>query len=865
MSGSGDDGLGAFLPHEKPTISNPEQMEAPRDRSSSSSDVEEIFPADSVSNIAPTAVDEEDDSIKSRIAKFGVLPAGHNPRVSCLVLSCKWAGMHKARLVDHWKKAHSNMPELVRLLAELGTKSHNTTGKTKVKTSHASKTSQGSTPGVPLFSSTTTTTTTSSPGQELVRSSETKRARRGIDDQLGAGVCEALTRAKARLQIRIGAPFCLHEWPAVDDFVDEVVRIGRQYPQCFVSKSSAQYSFKRTKVRSEFLDLLSKLFKATEMTLALAQQLYAEYEKPHLTFECLDFGMTLCIDGRSNINHDPMLFSALETAQGFLWQCGTNSGSEKKSAEYMASVIFHFANGTYSDHFARFSPHIFASMQDNTASVVKAGRLVEAEGYVVWLNCTLHMVALISTNIFKRVPYAATLLSQLETLTSFIRNRPRVSTMLKTIIADTESAKSDAQRTKARVLLRIIPTRMLTARACFQRAVLLEEHLSKLFSKTGKLKHYYSELDADGRREFDVAAAIARDNDFFHGAQFMVEVLTPVLQMLRFLDRQSSKSRDVYKLMRFASESVATVLGQAQFESEPSVRDKQIILEVVADMWDRHQCPGHSASWFLNPRERETLVRIALSPDDDDQDEYHRAREDTMHVIETIIRRMGKYEAKLDVDRSIEQASIQLLQYVMDPQSGGFMISAIEALSPERWWAAQGNRILCRVARITQVWPAGTGNLERSMKINALVHSKTRNSLTLENADILVRGYVAQVAVDLDPIWNDEKIADFWSRFAHLSEKEEADLGRWQTLLAKHTRTVVTTIMSGEARLDDQTAMPPTASTDASESDEENPPGELELLGDDEEEEEAEEEPRRSKRSPGLSEKFRRAVANLKD
>jgi len=63
--------------------------------------VEEVFPTDSVSNVAPT-VNEEDDSIKSRIAKFGVLPAGHNPRVPCLVLSCKWTGMHKPRLVDHW-------------------------------------------------------------------------------------------------------------------------------------------------------------------------------------------------------------------------------------------------------------------------------------------------------------------------------------------------------------------------------------------------------------------------------------------------------------------------------------------------------------------------------------------------------------------------------------------------------------------------------------------------------------------------------------------------------------------------------------------------------------------------------------------
>ena len=83
--------------------------------------------------------------------------------------------------------------------------------------------------------------------------------------------------------------------------------------------------------------------------------------------------------------------------------------------------------------------------------------------------------------------------------------------------------------------------------------------------------------------------------------------------------------------------------------------------------------------------------------------------------------------------------------------------------------------------------------------------------------------------------------------------------------MTTHNRTVVTTILSGEARLEGQSAMPPSTCTDASESDDENPLVMFELQEDDEEEVEAKEKPRRSKRSPGLSEKFRRAVANLKD
>jgi len=587
-----------------------------------------------------------------------------------------------------------------------------------------------------------------------------------------------------------------------------------------------------------------------------------------------------------------MIFVALETARGFLWRCGFNSGSDKKSAVYMSELIEWYANETALS--GAFVPHIFASMQDNTASVVKAGRLVEKNCHVVWLNCTLHMVALISTNIFNRVPYAAALLAQLETLTSYVRIRPRVSNMLKTLVAETESAKRhanpDAKCTKATTLLRVIPTRMLTARACFLRVVVFEESLRKLFSKNGKLKdYYYEDLDVAGRTEFDAIAAIAKDDDFYHGAQFMVEVLTPVLQMLRFLDRQSSLSRDTYKLMRFASDSVAVVLGRKKFQTVPSVKNKMIILDVVADVWARHQCPGHLASWFLNPRERETIVRIALSHDDeqgeyirakageretivrialshdDDQDEYIRAKADTLHVIETIIRRMGRFDSKLDVERAIDQADVQLLQYVMDPKSGGFSLQAIEALSPEAWWAAQGNKILCRVARITQVWPAGTGNLERSMKINALVHNKHRGGLSLDNADTLVRGYVAQVAVGLKPLWDDEKIAKFWDTFSNLSEDEEADVDRWHALLGRYNRTVAATIVTGEARPEQKSAMPSAEAYVSDDEKEESLPIHEEAVEAEDELEVAQEEPRRSKRSPGLSRRFREMVAALKE
>jgi len=148
------------------------------------------------------------------------------------------------------------------------------------------------------------------------------------------------------------------------------------------------------------------------------------------------------------------------------------------------------------------------------------------------------------------------------------------------------------------------------------------------------------------------------------------------------------------------------------------------------------------------------------------------------------------------------------------------------------------------------------------MKINALVHCKSRSSLTLENADILVRGFVANAASTSTAGWPDEKVDAFWTNFGQLSDDDERDVERWHSQVAAHEGIVKATVKAGDGN--ESMVVLPARAADESESRDLESDGEEAYeyaVVDENVEDEA---PRRSVRSRGLSDKFRAALALLK-
>jgi hypothetical protein len=69
-----------------------------------------------------------------------------------------------------------------------------------------------------------------------------------------------------------------------------------------------------------------------EITMNLATASYEEYQAPFIE-SSKRYGATILLDGRANVNGDPMLFVGFETDIGFLWNSGINADIHRVFSE----------------------------------------------------------------------------------------------------------------------------------------------------------------------------------------------------------------------------------------------------------------------------------------------------------------------------------------------------------------------------------------------------------------------------------------------------------------------------------------------------------------------------------------------------
>jgi len=97
------------------------------------------------------------------------------------------------------------------------------------------------------------------------------------------------------------------------------------------------------------------------------------------------------------------------------------------------------------------------------------------------------------------------------------------------------------------------------------------------------------------------------------------------------------------------------------------------------------------------------------------------------------------------------------------------------------------------------------------------IESKSRSSLTLDLADIRVRGFVAHAAADAADGWSGEKIEGFRTNFSKLFyDDDERDVDRWQSQVSAHEGIVKATIKAGEGN--ESMVVPPARSADTDDS-----------------------------------------------
>jgi hypothetical protein len=275
---------------------------------------------------------------------------------------------------------------------------------------------------------------------------------------------------------------------------------------------------------------------------------------------------------------------------------------------------------------------------------------------------------------------------------------------------------------------------------------------------------------------------------------------------------------------------------------------------------------------MMNPETRNTILQMKFSDDEADQEEYSFLYEQLCETAESVVRLLLYWDSRAvhgeEFQSLYNQFKLQYAQYLFEPGRLSLELAYIGHLSPERWWMAQRRCVLSRVGRIMCTWPASSTNIERLMKVNALVHCTERASLMLTNADRLVRGYVAMMHERESPSWTREEYVKWFADMEHLDDVEEEACDHWAEQLAACEQAV----KSGLQQANATGSFAVVELKLPSPEDEDNEPHEPEM------EEQVNDEPapadrlveewtpalRRSARSQALSSKFRAVVAHLK-
>jgi len=388
---------------------------------------------------------------------------------------------------------------------------------------------------------------------------------------------------------------------AFQDFVDEILLIGRNTP---------------SNLRAS--DLLQDRKSFTATTDALCEHFVAQMHEGILP-TAQQYGATLSQDGRSNIRHDPLIATIVETAAGFVPLGTVNAGSEKKDIAFVVELIKRYCDST--DVGANFAPHIIAVVLDGAPVNISALKLVEEELSLVPVRCQSHAVALLIKHVINDV-FSETI-AEAEAMIKFVRRTGRVHALFRSLTG--------------LVLFRCIPIRFATHTIACNRLIRTKNKGLALFGNEEYSKWLQS-ANPSKREEADQFLTSWKDDRLWYRLEFLVAVTLPLVNALRLMDTSKVRAKHVFKIWEKLGVHLAGVLKDSKWSSINKSEKKEIFELYLAAM-DNACYPIVYAAYALDPTNLAEVRQLAASRDDEDAVAWETILEHTKHVLATVIRR----------------------------------------------------------------------------------------------------------------------------------------------------------------------------------------------------------------------------------
>lgn len=549
-----------------------------------------------------------------------------------------------------------------------------------------------------------------------------------------------------RFLVAEGLPLSMTESPSLRSLTDTILKLGR--------------AGEGIKLRFGSQDLMPARRQLTPVVAKSCEEIFQNFIEPKLQSVQLT-GCTLIQDGRSNINHDPLIASGVQTLLGFVPLGTIDAGAEKKGIAFNVKLVKRYVDDN--DLGMGFGRHTYGVCLDGTAANITALQQIERDMHLIPIRCQSHALALLLKKTFLNV--FARQIKDAEEIISFVRSHGRVNSTLK-------------KRSGGLVLLRFVPTRFNTHAIALDRLC----HPSvKAALTTLATDKEYQEYIADSNKAIKTAAQrfdtiVKSEKDFWEPISFACAVTKPVTAALRLMDTSVVRAQHGYDIWAAIGSRIASVLVDDKWKAVP-VETKQKIYRLYCEEWAADHYPVLGAGYLLHPKNMRDVRKMAVDKSLDlPSDDFDEMLRDTKRCIDDVVTRMFEGE-----DSAVAETKCTSAKNLLDAYINGGGDFATRQFDPkgtaDEFWSGSFT-LLGRVARIILNIAIAVSDIERLHKVYSNVHTPSRNRLRNELADKLALANLALREERRSEKQEAPKDFRQWLSYIEVS-KFDADYDRW--------------------------------------------------------------------------------------
>ncbi|CAA0840437.1 Unknown protein [Striga hermonthica] len=303
-------------------------------------------------------------------------------------------------------------------------------------------------------------------------------------------------------------------------------------------------------------------------------------------------GLSICSDGWSNIQRNPLINIMAASESGALFLSSTNASREVKDAEYVANIFIRAIEDVGPNN-------VVQVITDNASNYKAAGGIIELKyPHIFWTPCVVHSLNLAlkrmcdppeNIGAYVHCAWISKLIADCQSIRNFIMNHD----LAHAIFNNYSSLK----------LLKIAETR-------FASGIIMADRLSKVRKALESMimDERWKTYKGDGKSVVDSKAREVKqcivDDQWWDTLDYLLNLTRPIIDFIRVADTDSPILHLVYDMWDSMIEEIKTVVfrheGKDLLVGQSAFFDA--IHKILEERWNKSNTPLHCLAHSLVPK-----------------------------------------------------------------------------------------------------------------------------------------------------------------------------------------------------------------------------------------------------------------------